>query len=87
MFQVLKIIKYQFFSPAKLINNLALLILKSDVVYGDFVQPACIWNDDAKDKLKEMDSSNVYGSVSINDAIQYKLIHMNTKIVNIKRYL
>ncbi|XP_045762970.1 chymotrypsin-C-like [Maniola jurtina] len=49
------------FNHKRLDNDIALLKLKSEAVYNDYIQPACIWYPKAVDRLSS--SSDIYGTI------------------------
>ncbi|CAG9792313.1 unnamed protein product [Diatraea saccharalis] len=55
-----QIIVHNEFNPSKLDNDIALIKLKSEVTFSDYVQPACVWYSDANKKLP---SGTLYGTV------------------------
>lgn len=63
MFQVYSLTIHKDFNHKRLDNDIALLKLKSEAVYNDYIQPACIWYPKAVDRLSS--SSDIYGTVSI----------------------
>lgn len=65
-FQVQEIIIYEQYEPRSLNNDIALLKLKSEVVFTNFVQPACLWNSNVYKKLPYPD---ILGTVSCNDLL------------------
>ncbi|KAJ2937801.1 hypothetical protein O0L34_g18582 [Tuta absoluta] len=58
--EVHQIIVHEEFTYNRLDNDIALLKLKSEAVFSDYVQPACLWYPDAYKKLPQ---GNIYGTV------------------------
>ncbi|RVE42892.1 hypothetical protein evm_012447 [Chilo suppressalis] len=58
--EIYQIIVHQNFDVRTLNNDIALLKLKSEVVYTDYVQPACVWYSAA---YKKLPPGTLYGSV------------------------
>ncbi|KAH9631260.1 hypothetical protein HF086_011964 [Spodoptera exigua] len=57
---VFEIILHKDFDPKTLNNDIALLKLKSEALFDDYVQPACLWQSVLTKKLP---SGGIYGSV------------------------
>lgn len=49
------------FDHRRLENDIALLKLKSEAVFNDYIQPACLWYSNAVDKLP---TTEIFGTVS-----------------------
>ncbi|CAH2057837.1 unnamed protein product, partial [Iphiclides podalirius] len=58
--QVHEVLVHEGFVRKQLDNDIALLKLKSEVTFGDYVQPACLWYPTAVDKLP---SDTIKGTV------------------------
>ncbi|XP_022837673.1 chymotrypsin-like elastase family member 2A [Spodoptera litura] len=58
--EVFEIILHKEFDPRTLNNDIALLKLKSEAVFDDYVQPACLWQSSL---YKKLPSGGIYGSV------------------------
>ncbi|KAF9415745.1 hypothetical protein HW555_006715 [Spodoptera exigua] len=58
--EVFEIILHKDFDPKSLNNDIALLKLKSEALFDDYVQPACLWQSSLTKKLP---SGGIYGSV------------------------
>ncbi|XP_013186699.2 chymotrypsinogen B [Amyelois transitella] len=56
-----QVIVHEEFYYRKLDNDIALLKLKTEAIYDDYVQPACLWNVDA---IKRIPAGIVYGTVA-----------------------
>ncbi|CAH0697296.1 unnamed protein product [Spodoptera exigua] len=57
---VFEIILHKDFDPKTLNNDIALLKLKSEALFDDYVQPACLWQSGLTKKLP---TGGIYGSV------------------------
>ncbi|XP_039746862.1 limulus clotting factor C-like [Pararge aegeria] len=57
--EVLDVYVHNEFRTSSLSNDIALLKLKTEAVFNNYVQPACLWNDSVYDRLK----FNTYGTV------------------------
>ncbi|KAI5633007.1 trypsin domain-containing protein [Phthorimaea operculella] len=58
--EVHQVIVHEEFVYNRLDNDIALLKLKSEAVFTDYVQPACLWY---KDTYKKLPQGNIYGTV------------------------
>ncbi|XP_072946360.1 chymotrypsin-like elastase family member 2A isoform X2 [Epargyreus clarus] len=59
--EVLSVIAHEDFAPKRFLeNDIALLKLKSEATYSDYVQPACIWYSQAYERLP---TNKVFGTV------------------------
>ncbi|XP_069355779.1 chymotrypsin-C-like [Maniola hyperantus] len=59
--EVYSLTVHQDFNHKRLDSDIALLKLKSEAVFNDYIQPACIWYPKAVDRLPS--SSDIYGTI------------------------
>lgn len=58
-------------------HDISLLKLKTEVVFNQYIQPACLWQNKLSD-------DNIYGTVSI---YLFLLLHNPQHLIYVKRYL
>ncbi|XP_045454968.1 serine protease 48-like [Melitaea cinxia] len=58
--QVHQVIVHDEYSHTTLKNDISLLKLRTEVIFNNYVQPACLWYDEAYDKLTSFD---IFGTV------------------------
>ncbi|XP_052744443.1 chymotrypsin-C isoform X2 [Bicyclus anynana] len=59
--EVFSLIVHKDFDHKRLENDIALIKLKSEVVFNDYIQPACVWYPKAIDKLPS--NTDIFGTI------------------------
>lgn len=72
IFQVFSLIVHEEFNHRLLENDIALMKLKSEVAFNDYIQPACVWYPKVVNKLQ---NEEIFGTVS-----RYVLTSKTTEI-------